>query len=157
MGLKGTVVSTPQSEHSVRVSVREMPAAAGEVPLATAARPERRLLQDLQRLGSFLNCFSKKKSCSPAVKTELSVTVGTEEGAVEKLGNPSGTTSERDERRAYADSDGRIVGCRELWCGGPEEGEGLALSSPEAIRGCREVVLLAQPMRGRAGLTSVLG
>ena len=32
VGLNGTVVATPHSEHSVRVSVREMPAAAGPAP-----------------------------------------------------------------------------------------------------------------------------
>jgi hypothetical protein len=32
VGLKGTVVCTPHSEHSVRVSVRDRPAAAGPVP-----------------------------------------------------------------------------------------------------------------------------
>src|ERR1700750_373006 len=36
VGLKGTVVSIPQSEQTVRVSVREIPAAAGPFP---AARP----------------------------------------------------------------------------------------------------------------------
>jgi hypothetical protein len=68
VGLNGTVVSIPHSEHCVRVSVRESPAATGPVPFAAAASPERRLLQGLHRLGSFLNCLSKKKSCSPAVK-----------------------------------------------------------------------------------------
>ena len=67
VGLKGTVVSTPHSEQVVRVSVREIPAAAGPAP-ARAAAPARLDLQGLQRLGSFLNCLSKKKSCSPAVK-----------------------------------------------------------------------------------------
>ena len=67
VGLKGTVVSMPQAEHSVRVSVRDRPAAAGPAPGLRAA-PERFDLHGLQRLGSFLNCLSKKKSCSPAVK-----------------------------------------------------------------------------------------
>jgi hypothetical protein len=67
VGLNGTVVSTPHSEHSVRVSVRESPAAAGPVPVFKPA-PPRLHLHGLQRLGSFLNCLSKKKSCSPAVK-----------------------------------------------------------------------------------------
>ena len=59
VGLKGTVVSAPHSEQTVRVSVRTPPA------------PEARLiLHCLQRLGSFLNCLSWKKSCSPAVKTK---------------------------------------------------------------------------------------
>jgi hypothetical protein len=57
----------PHSEHSVRVSVRDRPAAAGPEP-GRNATPERLDLQGLQRLGSFLNCLSKKKSCSPAVK-----------------------------------------------------------------------------------------
>src|SRR3984957_18110574 len=57
----------PQAEHSVRVSVRERPAAAGPAPGLSVA-PERFDLHGLQRLGSFLNCLSKKKSCSPAVK-----------------------------------------------------------------------------------------
>ena len=67
VGLKGTVVSMPHAEHSVRVSVRERPAAAGPVP-AFRPVPDRLDLHGLQRFGSFLNCLSKKKSCSPAVK-----------------------------------------------------------------------------------------
>src|SRR6185503_18876441 len=67
VGLKGTVVSTPHSEHSVRVSVREIPAAAGPAPGFIVA-PARFDLHGLHRFGSFLNCLSKKKSCSPAVK-----------------------------------------------------------------------------------------
>ena len=67
VGLNGTVVSMPHAEHSVRVSVRESPAAAGPAPVLRAA-PDRLDLQGLQRFGSFLNCLSKKKSCSPAVK-----------------------------------------------------------------------------------------
>ncbi len=67
VGLNGTVVSTPHSEQCVRVSVREMPAAAGPAPVL-ADRPARFDLQGLHRFGSFLNCLSKKKSCSPAVK-----------------------------------------------------------------------------------------
>src|ERR1700684_2948226 len=57
VGLKGTVVSVPHSEQTVRVSGR-----AEEEPEARLA------LHCLQRFGSFLNCLSKKKSCSPAVK-----------------------------------------------------------------------------------------
>src|SRR5439155_24771960 len=67
VGLKGTVVSTPHSEQVVRVSVREMPAAAGPEPCRSDA-PARLNLHGLQRLGSFLNCLSKKNNCSPAVK-----------------------------------------------------------------------------------------
>ena len=59
----------PHSEHWVRVSVREMPAAAGLPPgVALATCAPRLDLHGLQRLGSFLNCLSRKKSCSPAVK-----------------------------------------------------------------------------------------
>ena len=58
VGLKGTVVVMPHSEHSVRVSVREMPAAAGPPGVAAAPLALRRLLHGLQRLGSFLNCLS---------------------------------------------------------------------------------------------------
>src|SRR5579875_1520755 len=59
VGLNGTVVSVPHSEQVVRVSGRG------------AAVPEARLaLHCLHRLGSFLNCLSKKNSCSPAVKTK---------------------------------------------------------------------------------------
>src|SRR6185312_385766 len=66
VGLKGTVVSTPHSEQWVRVSVRDCAAVPGAAP----GRPaDARLnLHGLHRLGSFLNCLSKKKSCSPAVK-----------------------------------------------------------------------------------------
>ena len=58
VGLNGTVVSTLHSEHVVRVSVRESPAAAGPVPFAAAASPDRRDLHGLHRFGSFLNCLS---------------------------------------------------------------------------------------------------
>jgi hypothetical protein len=68
VGLKGTVVSTPHSEHWVRVSVRESPAEGGLAPGRKDAMPARLNLHGLQRFGSFLNCLSKKKSCSPAVK-----------------------------------------------------------------------------------------
>ena len=44
-----------------------MPAAAGPEPACTPA-PARLHLHGLHRFGSFLNCLSKKKSCSPAVK-----------------------------------------------------------------------------------------
>ena len=58
VGLKGTVVSAPHWAQAVRVSCRLL------------ERPRKRfVLQTLQRLGSFLNCLSWKKSCSPAVKT----------------------------------------------------------------------------------------
>src|SRR5580698_3308125 len=57
----------PHSEHSVRVSVRDKPAAAGPPPVFRPT-PERLDLHGLHRFGSFLNCLSKKKSCSPAVK-----------------------------------------------------------------------------------------
>ncbi len=56
VGLKGTVVSIPQAEHSVRVSVRESGKVAVAVgPAAARPRPARRALHNLQRLGSFLN------------------------------------------------------------------------------------------------------
>ena len=59
VGLKGTVVSVPHSEHVVRVSDR------------TRGPPRTRLaLHCLQCLGSFLNCLSWKNSCSPAVNTK---------------------------------------------------------------------------------------
>ena len=60
VGLKGTVVSVAHSEQTVRVSVR--------TPLPVPAT--RLILHCLHRFGSFLNCLSWKKSCSPAVKTK---------------------------------------------------------------------------------------
>ena len=66
VGLKGTVVSLPHWEQVVRVSVL-----LGTCPGTGEPRTETRFaLQALQRLGSFLNYLSKKKSCSPAVKTK---------------------------------------------------------------------------------------
>ena len=57
VGRNGTVVSIPQAEQWVRVSV------------LTRGPPFARLaLHCLQRLGSFLKSLSWKKSCSPAVK-----------------------------------------------------------------------------------------
>ena len=67
VGLNGTVVSMPQAEHSVRVSVRGRLAAVVSGPERTD-KPARFPLQGLHRFGSFLNCLSKKNSCSPAVK-----------------------------------------------------------------------------------------
>jgi hypothetical protein len=58
VGLNGTVVSSPQSEHFVRVSARTRD------PLEL-----RFALHCLQRFGSFMNCLSWKKTCSPAVNT----------------------------------------------------------------------------------------
>jgi hypothetical protein len=58
VGLKGTVVSAPHIEQLVRVSGRTL-----EPPRTRFA------LHCLQCLGSFLNCLSWKKSCSPEVNT----------------------------------------------------------------------------------------
>src|SRR5262249_53301115 len=63
VGLKGTVVSFPQAEHVVTVSTRSRGA---PVP---AGRLARLLLQALHRFGSFLEFFSGKNCCSPAVQT----------------------------------------------------------------------------------------
>src|SRR5215475_9456021 len=62
VGRKGTVVSFPHAEHVVCVSIRSRI----EVPAFT--RFARLALHPLQRFGSFLNCLSAKKSCSPAVQ-----------------------------------------------------------------------------------------
>src|SRR5262245_21283449 len=61
VGRKGTVVSFPHCEQLVLVSVR-----IGAEPPTDSARLA---LQDLQRLGSFLNPLSAKNICSPAVNT----------------------------------------------------------------------------------------
>jgi len=58
VGLKGTVVSEPHTEHLVLVSGRIL-----------RPKPPRFALHLLQRNGSFANPLSEKKSCSPAVKT----------------------------------------------------------------------------------------
>lgn len=65
MGLKGTVVCLPQCEHTVRVSVLEKVEAEEGVAPRTDTRF---ILQALHLLGAFLNCLSRKNSCSPAVK-----------------------------------------------------------------------------------------
>jgi len=62
VGRKGTVVSLPHCEQLVLVSART----GEEDPPTDSARLA---LQDLQRLGSFLNPLSAKNICSPAVKT----------------------------------------------------------------------------------------
>jgi len=67
VGLKGTVVSLPQLEQTVRVSTF-----GGAAVWVTPSACPRFALQPLQRLGSFLNCLSWKNSCSPAVKTKSS-------------------------------------------------------------------------------------
>ena len=69
VGLKGTVVSIPHAEHSVRVSVRESGSVEAVAKVGTLPTLARFDLHNLQRLGSFLNCLSKKNNCSPAVKT----------------------------------------------------------------------------------------
>ena len=57
----------PHAEHSVRVSVRERPAAAGPVP-AFRPVPARLDLHGLQRFGSFVNlcrqCFQSNRAPS---------------------------------------------------------------------------------------------
>src|SRR5262245_57608197 len=62
VGRNGTVVSLPHAEHVVCVSTR----ADGAAP--ELGRFARLALQVLQRFGSFLNCLSAKKSCSPDVQ-----------------------------------------------------------------------------------------
>src|SRR5262245_52071115 len=62
VGRKGTVVSLPHCEQLVLVSART---GVEDPPVASA----RLALQDLQRLGSFLNPLSAKNICSPAVNT----------------------------------------------------------------------------------------
>ena len=63
VGRKGTVVSFPHAEHWVVVSTRSL---AGAGPALT--RLARLALHVLHLFGSFLNCLSAKKSCSPAVQ-----------------------------------------------------------------------------------------
>ena len=60
------MVSLPHCEQLVRVSTRpELE------PTGVAPRTDTRFaLQDLHRLGSFLNCLSWKNNCYPAVKTK---------------------------------------------------------------------------------------
>ena len=61
VGLNGTVVAAPHLEQFVLVSMRTR---------TLEPRLEHRLaLHSLQRFGSFPKCFSTKKNCSPAVKT----------------------------------------------------------------------------------------
>src|SRR5262252_6565721 len=62
VGRKGTVVSLPHCEQLVFVSART---GVEDPPIDSA----RLALQDLQRLGSFLNPLSAKNICSPAVNT----------------------------------------------------------------------------------------
>jgi hypothetical protein len=70
VGRNGTVVSFPHCEQFVRVSVLAY-ACPRDGPCDGAPTTATRLpLQFLQRLGSFLNCLSWKKSCSPAVNTK---------------------------------------------------------------------------------------
>ena len=57
VGLNGTVVAAPHLEQFVLVSVR------------TRTLEPRLALHSLQRFGAFSKCFSRKKNCSPAVKT----------------------------------------------------------------------------------------
>jgi len=72
VGLKGTVVSTPHSEQCVRVSGRSGRVACTAAPSIDVDGRRRFALHLLHRLGSFLNCLSKKNSCSPAVKMNSS-------------------------------------------------------------------------------------
>jgi hypothetical protein len=65
VGLNGTVVSFPHCEQVVRVSTFGYEPGV-EMPSADA----RFDLHALHRFGSFLNCLSWKKSCSPAVNTK---------------------------------------------------------------------------------------
>src|SRR5204863_7045272 len=63
VGRNGTVVSLPQAEQFVVVSIRSRPT---EEP--DEGREARFALHDLHRFGSFLKFLSAKKSCSPAVQ-----------------------------------------------------------------------------------------
>src|SRR5665213_3550036 len=67
VGLNGTVVSFLHCEHTARVSVLGKFGADGGVPFRTDTRF---ILQALHLLGGFLNCLSRKNSCSPEVKTQ---------------------------------------------------------------------------------------
>jgi hypothetical protein len=60
VGLNGTVVLLPHSEHVTRVSIRRRP----PTPCFLA-------LHCLQWLGSLVNAFSWKNCCSPAEKTNV--------------------------------------------------------------------------------------
>jgi hypothetical protein len=62
VGRNGTVVSLPHAEQLVVVSTRSRIIGPAAALLARLA------LHALQRFGSFLNCLSAKKSCSPAVQ-----------------------------------------------------------------------------------------
>src|SRR5919106_3228808 len=62
VGRKGTVVSLPHAEQVVWVSTRSRMLGPDVTRFARFA------LHVLQRFGSFLNCLSAKKSCSPAVQ-----------------------------------------------------------------------------------------
>ncbi len=64
VGLNGTVVSLPHCEQTVRVSTFAIPCTGVAEPNTETLF----VLHALHRLGSFLNCLSWKKSCSPAVK-----------------------------------------------------------------------------------------
>jgi len=66
MGRNGTVVSLPQAEQVIWVSTRSRMAGPAAALLARFA------LHALHRFGSFLNCLSAKKSCSPAVQVKSS-------------------------------------------------------------------------------------
>src|SRR6202521_4710867 len=69
VGLKGTVVSLPHWEQTVRVSTLAKPPPFCPCPVGTAPSTDTRfVLHALHRLGSFLNCLSWKNNCSPAVK-----------------------------------------------------------------------------------------
>ncbi len=74
VGLKGTVVSTPHAEQLVRVSVREIPAAAGPAPASgTSTEPAR-----LARLATFwivLKLFVEEKQLFPGGEDELPTTI----------------------------------------------------------------------------------
>ena len=59
LGMKGTVVSEPHAAHAIPNCGR-----------ALRWTPPRFALHPLHRFGSFVKLFSKKKSCSPAVKTK---------------------------------------------------------------------------------------
>lgn len=66
VGLNGTVVSRWHPEQIALVSTL----CTLLLPWLKPSDWARLLLQVLQRFGSFLNCLSWKKSCSPAVKTK---------------------------------------------------------------------------------------
>src|SRR6185437_7203742 len=97
VGLNGTVVSTPQAEHFVRVSVRESGRGKAPVGVGGAAQAGTFGLAELAALGVVLELLVVEKKLLACGKDELVATVRALQNAVREFHAPSPILRDRAE------------------------------------------------------------